>query len=112
MPEPEGDRQQEPEEQRQRNPLVPVAHGEELRGEAAPGDGLRVELLDSLPGPGTCALGRKEGGALVGRDGHHEDVREDTADGSASLQSTLACLLLRVNPGDAYHLHCECAART
>jgi len=82
---PEGERQQEADQQRERDPLVAAAGGEEWARKAAPGDGLRVEGLHGVAGPGRGALDGEQDVALVGGDGGGEDVGEYGADYRAGL---------------------------
>ena len=80
MEEVEGERDDEADEEGERDPLVPRAHAEHVRGERAPGDGLRVVLLHVLSRPDVGAFDREQDLPLVRDDGHHHYVVEDGAD--------------------------------
>lgn len=80
--EPEGERDREAQEVRERDPLVPPADGEHLAGDG-PRDSEGVVLLDVLAGPD---VGAGDGGKdviLVGDDGLHHNVIEDGAEDAA-----------------------------
>ena len=73
MREPEWDGNKEAENISQCDRLVALAEGEELVRKPTPGDGLRVELLNLLTGPGIGALNRDQDVALMEENRSHQD---------------------------------------
>lgn len=73
----EGKGDHEADEEGESDPLVTGAVAEHVAGKSAPGNGLRVVLLDVLAGPDIGALDGEEDIALVVDNGDHHDVVED-----------------------------------
>ena len=73
MREPEWDGNKEAENKPQCDRLIALADGEELVRKPTQGDGLRVELLDPLAGPGIGALDRHQDVLLMAENRAHQD---------------------------------------
>ena len=73
MHEPEWNGNEQAKDISPRDPLVALAVGEELMRKRAPGDGLRVVLLNLLAGPDIGALDRHQDVALMEEDRAHDD---------------------------------------